>query len=470
MVLKTKLNCRQAFTHLITTSRNVSADYDTIVSFFDIVNHFLERLSLLESRIPPSKAFQAGIIHIFSSILVMCGIAREYQSKGRLIKWAKALYNGQDPDLKQEFENLQNRIQALESLTISATLATTIDLSHSFSKMTEMQGKSLSLLESNHTLIIENTESLEKFMKGMGAGLKSLRQGISQRDVSGPDRKGANVADSGAKRFRELNDLRRELDAGGEYRNANNKMWTELHQSHVKGTFDWIRNETSYRDFVDEKSSLLCLHGPPGIGKSTAAYTIRLCLPDDCDVFGSTTSTYVVHFFSGQDRGSLDRILGACAMQIADMDSDYRQELLPDVRGGKHRERAFEVYFRSKFGSTSNRRLILVFDLKTDDDSMKERLSREVMENIKQKCRIQMVTTSITPSEGSLVEARHVYLTKEVVLQDMQKAASAICASLPRLHDLRVAAIRRIEKRVVEQADSTFNRQRRHDHLADDSP
>lgn len=454
MLFEDVLNLCKAFTHVMTASQNVSADFDTIVSFFDIMNNFLERLSLLESRLPSNKVYQTAIIRVFSSILAVCGIARQYRLKGRFVKWAHALVDGQDSDLQQKYEDLQKQIQDLESLAIMATLATTIDLSRDFTNFTQRFTAMSSLIEANSTHTIETQKSVKEISVRLNTGFKSLQQSIMQRDGRDADMKKTNLADSGAKRVRELNQLRRELDIGGLYRDASNKMWTELHQSYVNGTFDWIRDEDAYRAMLDEKSSLLCIQGPAGIGKSTAAYKTGLGLADDCDVFGSTTSTYIAQFFSGRDRGSFQLILGACAMQVADADPDYRRELLKDMRQRRNKvDDPFEIFFRSKFGKTSNRRLILVLDLQTEDGNYEDHVLKEASKNLGQECRIQMVLTSGTPAE-SAVPAEHVYLTKEKVFQDMHKVATATCTSLPRLCQSRAAVLRRIAKEVADKADS----------------
>lgn len=44
---------------------------------------FLERISILESKIPTIKAYQAILMRVFSSILTLSSIATKYEQEGR---------------------------------------------------------------------------------------------------------------------------------------------------------------------------------------------------------------------------------------------------------------------------------------------------------------------------------------------------------------------------------------------------
>lgn len=89
-------------------SKDVSADYDgehaqkhtpptacanaeragangsaVIMTFFDIQHSFLERISIIESKIPTVKAYQTILMRVFSSILALSSIATKYAKEGR---------------------------------------------------------------------------------------------------------------------------------------------------------------------------------------------------------------------------------------------------------------------------------------------------------------------------------------------------------------------------------------------------
>lgn len=63
--------------------RQVSADYDVVVVFFDDMNSFLKRITILETRLPRYKAYQNCLMEVFSSFLSMCGFAQKYIELGR---------------------------------------------------------------------------------------------------------------------------------------------------------------------------------------------------------------------------------------------------------------------------------------------------------------------------------------------------------------------------------------------------
>lgn len=96
-------------------SKAVSEDYDMIVSFFDINHSFLERVSMLEGRMPDMWQFQKFLTNVFSSLLRLCGIARRYREKGRLSKWAKALVEANDPKLKGAYDSLHMHLERMSA-------------------------------------------------------------------------------------------------------------------------------------------------------------------------------------------------------------------------------------------------------------------------------------------------------------------------------------------------------------------
>jgi hypothetical protein len=115
-----------AFTYVMGAAKGVSDDYDMVESFFDIMNGFLERLSLLERKLPPEKPYQVSLIRVFSSILNLSAIARTYREKGRFSNWAKNLVEHQDSNLKGAYDLLQKHLSHLESITLMATIKQTM--------------------------------------------------------------------------------------------------------------------------------------------------------------------------------------------------------------------------------------------------------------------------------------------------------------------------------------------------------
>lgn len=71
-----------AFAYVMNASKAVSDDYDMLAAFFDIMNSFLERLGILESKMPSHRNYKVVMVRVFASILALCSIARKYRQKG----------------------------------------------------------------------------------------------------------------------------------------------------------------------------------------------------------------------------------------------------------------------------------------------------------------------------------------------------------------------------------------------------
>ena len=55
-----------------------------IVSFYDIMSSLLERISLLEKKLPTAKDYKIILMRVFSSLLVLCGMATKAIADKRL--------------------------------------------------------------------------------------------------------------------------------------------------------------------------------------------------------------------------------------------------------------------------------------------------------------------------------------------------------------------------------------------------
>ena len=67
--------------------KQVSADYDVVTSFFEDMNAFLQRITILESRLPRYKAYRNCLMDVFTSVLAMCGFATKYIELGRFSEY-----------------------------------------------------------------------------------------------------------------------------------------------------------------------------------------------------------------------------------------------------------------------------------------------------------------------------------------------------------------------------------------------
>lgn len=57
-----------------------------ILGFYDIINSLLERISLLENKMPADRDYRMILMRVFSSIVVLCGKATQVVEDKRLSK------------------------------------------------------------------------------------------------------------------------------------------------------------------------------------------------------------------------------------------------------------------------------------------------------------------------------------------------------------------------------------------------
>lgn len=72
-----------AFGQVMQSFSTVSADYDTVMGFFEFTHRFFDRLSIIDQKMPELPPFQRCISRVFSSILRICAIAQKYTKEKR---------------------------------------------------------------------------------------------------------------------------------------------------------------------------------------------------------------------------------------------------------------------------------------------------------------------------------------------------------------------------------------------------
>lgn len=72
-----------AMTLVLSGVKGQKADYDAVVNFFEDMNNFLQRVTIIEKRVPRKKAYQNALMDVFSSLLHMCAVAHKFIALGR---------------------------------------------------------------------------------------------------------------------------------------------------------------------------------------------------------------------------------------------------------------------------------------------------------------------------------------------------------------------------------------------------
>ena len=65
-------------------ANSVSADYDKIAGFFEDLNSYLNRLKILEHKVPPIPELRLALTEVLTSVLVLCGICAKYVKMKRI--------------------------------------------------------------------------------------------------------------------------------------------------------------------------------------------------------------------------------------------------------------------------------------------------------------------------------------------------------------------------------------------------
>jgi hypothetical protein len=64
--------------YLISTAVTVKEDYDKVETFFDKMEEFMTRLSILKNDLPKEAVLQDHLVKILEAFLTLCGISSKY--------------------------------------------------------------------------------------------------------------------------------------------------------------------------------------------------------------------------------------------------------------------------------------------------------------------------------------------------------------------------------------------------------
>ncbi|KAJ4316346.1 hypothetical protein N0V94_005484 [Neodidymelliopsis sp. IMI 364377] len=466
-----------AFTFVMTASKHVSDDYDMIESFFNIMQAFLRRLSLLENQIPKEDAFQKSLVEVFSSLLNLSGIARTYCAKGRLKKWARDLVDGADPELTAAYAKLNGDLSHLESTVIMQILRSTIESSAQTKLANENIRAVYGLVEQNSYVTKQSLESSEQtriivsrnetvlqevhHMSRDSAKANSEFLRILNEMKSKDEKSKERNMKSGASKPENFNRLKRNFlrnDAEGGLR----ERLENIKLSYVGPVFDWIQVEPAFQSIIDEKTSLLCVSGASGMGKSTLSFVMLRYLEQR---FASVPTTSVAWFSFDEehpDMRSIGNMLRCCAIRAAAEDTLYCRDIYEALRrrGGldaDEDEDAWEYLIESRYTAKSDRRMIIILDGIDQVTEGKFATLVELLGRIKRdEAAVQVIFTCDKEKEESLsiLEAKTISLTREKIIGDLSRFASWKTKSLSRLRNLRKPIRKRIVQKMMQKADS----------------
>ncbi|CAI7636162.1 unnamed protein product [Penicillium palitans] len=148
------------------TANSVSADFDKISAFFTNVEMYLERLKLIEGKLPPESGIECALVEVLKCVLVLCGICAKYIQKSRLVKGLHNLVSGEDAELASAYSDFHKAVEHEQSIIQTLTFVGVGEVNRSLeqSKAREALHQRMNVLDhlSPHTFL---STQIDKFAK-----------------------------------------------------------------------------------------------------------------------------------------------------------------------------------------------------------------------------------------------------------------------------------------------------------------
>ena len=385
--------------------------------------------------------------------------------------WLKALYKGADGDIKGDYNKLETNIQRLESATMFATLATVMETKTDVKELTIISMQSLKVGTRSLEVGIETQSMVQDVSVAQGESLDILKK--MQRILKKEELKKQNemeraanqTKDPGAKKTASLYLIKTVFAVPGERA----LILQEVQKTFVEGTFTWITEDSAYQTFLEGESPFLRIHGPPGIGKSHAAYSIIGNLLESTKAEPRSSVAYYLFKEDNNVFRQAKNMFQAVAIQIAMSDASYRDGVaaelermdLSDCQGMELHE-IWRPFFAERYPKDADQRLFLVLDGLDEMDSDDCESLLGLFTSIKvEELAIQIVLTSrytttvsqaLQPLQPSKIE-----ITSSKIREpggDLWKVIIESCKRFPKLERLRKRIIKMVAAELLQKADS----------------
>ncbi|KAK1502869.1 hypothetical protein CTAM01_04858 [Colletotrichum tamarilloi] len=287
-----------ALTLIIKGCRSVTVDYDILVVFFEDMNGFLNRIAILETRLPKHRAYQNCLMEVFVSMLTICGQGRKCIDLRRFKKWISNLVNGDGGELTEARDELKKKLDNLQMATQFAILANTEARNDLIKQLDDNQRSHAKLLESFRSTI----DSIYDETRLNGALLAQVLEKLSEQ----PEEE-KQLEISQTKNHAPSRGLLNGLMAIGN----NDSQYQGLKHTHILGSCSWLPLEAQWEqwhEIDDGKRPLLVVTGYPGVGKSHLAAAIYEKLQEKAKQ-DTTGNTCVIQFYFNKDHHSLSCFL-----------------------------------------------------------------------------------------------------------------------------------------------------------------
>ncbi|KAK1766356.1 hypothetical protein QBC33DRAFT_612002 [Phialemonium atrogriseum] len=398
-----------AFTYMLSACRHVSADYDVVTAFFEDMNSFLQRITILESRLPSYPAYRNCLMDVLTSLLEMCGFATKYIELGRFKKWILNMVRGEDGDLGGARKKMDTSLTRLQAATEYAILGNTEELQRMNADLQKNQEVQIQRME-------QQTQMLETVLERQD-GVRTDLMSIHKLLVVFNERRQEDIFVDTMNPAHEYQDIKDSL---------------------IPETCSWIFDEPTWGEWVAQEKEkntprILVLSGPPGTGKSHLA----ACAHDQLVKLAERdagSNTCVAHFYFREATDGLNAFHNAInwiTVQIAEQNAALCERINVEMARDdiefytSEWEDIWGKFVKPLFYGSSTARLQIVLDgmdeLVLDSESKK---ALEFLQLVKETADLNVsilctTRSSMVPKLAGLA-AGWIAVTKEKQLADMK--------------------------------------------------
>ncbi|KAI1626267.1 hypothetical protein EDD37DRAFT_607841 [Exophiala viscosa] len=271
-----------ALTLMLTACKKQSADYDVVTAFFEDMNAFLRRITILESRLPKYQAYRNCLMDVFRAVLEMCGFSTKYIELGRFKKWVINMIKGADSELGDARKKMDTTLSRLQAATEYAILGNTEELQRMNSDLQQNQDMQTQMME-DQTRMLESVLESQETVRNDLVNIQKLLMVFQERRQDDTRESTMNKPATSSRVRSYLPDA---IDPIHEYGN--------IVYSFIPGTCTWLFDEPEWEAWNGRTSRILAVEGPPGAGKSHLA----ACAYDHLvELARSDPNTCVTHFY-----------------------------------------------------------------------------------------------------------------------------------------------------------------------------
>ncbi|KAK1676525.1 hypothetical protein BDP55DRAFT_550677 [Colletotrichum godetiae] len=301
-----------AVTIMLSACRQVSADYDIVMVFFEDMNSFLQRITILETRLPKHKGYQNCLMDVFTSFLVMCGFAHKFIELGRFKKWISNLLHGEDSELGGARKGMDLKIRRLQQATEFAILGNTEEIQKMSTELLTNQNTHTAMLEEQMQVMSSIRNTTEMIQSDMAKLLKAFNdQKREEKKDRGNDQRGKAAEQNkppSAKRIRNIL-----VEVEGE-----DHEYHVLKETLVKDTCTWVFLQPAWDEWLKQGQTdhlTLAITGDPGTGKSHIGLTVYERLVNEA-MNDTSKLTCAAHFYFREQSSSLSNFCNAITTVI----------------------------------------------------------------------------------------------------------------------------------------------------------